>query len=118
MSSPSSPESKSAELKRKLAEFTQQADERERESKPSTCTSDFWIYAENETERNSQRSNGLAGKWMIFRRFPEMDSVWNIIKNAVEEGELGQGAKVATRVGKEGKIRVNTGMLFYFIRWF
>lgn len=90
----SSPESRKSELKRRLAEFTKQADE----FKPSTCTTASWIYAVNETERN----NRLSGKWMIFRQFPDMDTVWNTIRNAVEEGVLGQAAKVATRVGKEG----------------
>ncbi len=55
-----------------------------------------WIYAQRKqgsypepTERN--------GKWLIFLSAQSIDRYWAKIKEAVEQGQLGEQAKVSTR---------------------
>lgn len=57
-----------------------------------------WIFA-----RNSQSSYPTgtknSGKWMIFPHLTEVDIVWTIIEKAIEQGQLGDTAKVALGSG-------------------
>jgi hypothetical protein len=62
---------------------------------PSQEVNDYWIYA--------HRKNGIypkpsekTGKWLIFVNIKDVDEVWGKIKKAIEEGKLGDYAKVAT----------------------
>ena len=35
-----------------------------------------------------------SGKWMVFRKFHDIDDIWNIIAKATVEGTLGTATKV------------------------
>jgi len=72
--------------------------------KPSTCTTDYWIYARNSTSTNNNPLEDNCGKWMIFEPFSRIDEVWDIIKKATEEGKLGHSSKVGTRMDKGRKL--------------
>jgi hypothetical protein len=62
---------------------------------PSKNTRDYWIYAERKTgEYPGHTVRG--GKWLIFISNHNVDRIWVKIGKAVEEGELGGTAKVAT----------------------
>jgi hypothetical protein len=46
------------------------------------------------------RETGVTdGKWMLFPSVDEVDEVWGIVVRAMEKGELGDAAKVATDDG-------------------
>ncbi|KAH0835212.1 hypothetical protein AYO21_09432 [Fonsecaea monophora] len=47
-----------------------------------------------------------AGKWMLFPRDDEVDTVWAVVARGVWDGKLGTGAKVATAKG-EGEMVVD-----------
>ncbi len=65
------------------------------DAKPSEITDVYWIYAmrkKGKYPKATQRS----GKWLIFVDLQNVDEVWAKIKEATEEGKLGDSAKVAT----------------------
>lgn len=55
---------------------------------------EYWLWAHRRvgTYPESVRS----GKWMLFIPDTEINEAWDIIRTAVEEGKLGDTAKVAT----------------------
>jgi hypothetical protein len=67
---------------------------------PSRVVDDYWIDAWDLTgtywKRNGGRVSGRSGKWMIFVNKDEIDKWWEIVKDAVEKGILGDEAKVST----------------------
>jgi hypothetical protein len=65
------------------------------ESKPSVATKDYWLYAERK-KRQVPVPGSKSGKWLVFVRMEEVDGVWAKIRKAVEDGNLGDEAKVAT----------------------
>lgn len=72
---------------------------------PSTCKSEYFIYALNQTTQNNQMGDEKIGKWMIFRPRKTIDDAWETIKKAVTNGLLGHSAKVSTRMDKSGKFK-------------
>jgi hypothetical protein len=62
---------------------------------PSTYTAGFWLWAEREQGDYPQATEN-SGKWLVFVPVADVDHWWATIKHAVEEGRLGQIAKVAT----------------------
>jgi hypothetical protein len=62
---------------------------------PSTCVTAYWLYADRRLG-NYPEHTLHGGKWMIFVPLGEIDRAWETIKRAVERGQLGGSAKVAT----------------------
>jgi len=62
---------------------------------PSKDTDRFWIYAKRMKGEYSDHTV-RGGKWLIFVDPIKLDEVWLKIKKAVEEGLLGNDAKVST----------------------
>jgi hypothetical protein len=65
------------------------------DAKPSEVTDVYWIYAKREKGKYP-KPTPRSGKWLIFVDPENVDEVWAKIKKAVEEGKLGDSAKVAT----------------------
>ena len=65
------------------------------DAKPSEVTDVYWIYAMRKKEKYPN-STPRSGKWLIFVVPENVNEVWAKIKDAVEEGKLGDSAKVAT----------------------
>lgn len=67
----------------------------EREGKPSIVASQSgWIFAHRQ-HGDYPEGTEQDGKWMVFPRTEEVDTVWGAIEEAVSEGLLGDAAKVA-----------------------
>jgi hypothetical protein len=64
-------------------------------AKPSEVTDVYWIYAVRRKGKYP-KPTVKSGKWIIFVNPQNVDEVWTKIKKAVEEGKLGDSAKVAT----------------------
>ena len=64
-------------------------------ARPSEVTVAYWLYAERRVG-DYPISTPRSGKWLLFIPVEQVDGVWNAIKRAVEEGRLGDSAKVAT----------------------
>jgi hypothetical protein len=64
-------------------------------SVPSQNTDEYWLYA---TRKRGQYPTATtkSGKWLVFVPISQVDEVWARIKDATEEGRLGDSAKVAT----------------------
>lgn len=59
-----------------------------------------WIYALRQKDKDKYPADNVnSGKWLIFAPAEEVDEVWAKIKNAVKDGLLGNGAKVASIYG-------------------
>ena len=67
----------------------------ENDERPSTCTEYFWLTAERKVGTYPEHTE-RGGKWLIFVPLAGIDGAWRIIKTAVENGQLGESAKVAT----------------------
>lgn len=65
------------------------------ERRPSQAADEYWIHAERKTG-NYPESTDRSGKWLIFVPLERIDEVWDRIRTAIEEGRLGDSAKVAT----------------------
>ncbi len=65
------------------------------DAKPSEVTDVYWIYAMRKKGKYP-KSTPRSGKWLIFVDPENVNEVWAKIKDAVEEGKLGDSAKVAT----------------------
>ena len=61
---------------------------------PSKTTDASWIYARPPNWESKQ--TGRTGKWMLFPRKEELDTVWSKIAKATEDGLLGIAAKTST----------------------
>lgn len=75
---------------------------------PSQETRDVWIHAFRKT---GEYPNGTerSGKWLIWLSSETIDRYWQKIKEAVEQGKLGDQAKVSTAASarvKQGKPHV------------
>ena len=62
---------------------------------PSEVTNAYWIYATRQKGAYPD-SNENSGKWLVFVHIHNVDSVWEKIKLATENGLLGDSSKVAT----------------------
>lgn len=49
----------------------------------------------------AQETNVVSGKWMLFPTVDRVDAYWSAVVGAVDKGELGPVAKVATSEGDE-----------------
>ena len=65
------------------------------DANPSEVTDVYWIYARR-TKGGYPELTHRSGKWLVFVDKRDVDEVWAKIKKAVEEGKLGNDAKVAT----------------------
>lgn len=82
------------------------------ELKPSTCTSESWLWADNMSSFNNKIPTEKCGKWMIFPSKDTIDENWNILKKATEEGKLGFRSKVSTQKDSRGTKKRQT-ILYY-----
>ena len=63
--------------------------------KPSEVTDSYWLHAERKKGTYPEHlENG--GKWLIFVPLSLLDAVWEKIRRATEEENLGGSAKAAT----------------------
>jgi hypothetical protein len=65
------------------------------EPKPSEVIDIYWLYAERQVGAYPE-ANERCGKWLLFIPVAEIDEAWAKIKQATQEGLLGDSAKVAT----------------------
>jgi len=65
------------------------------DARPSEVTAAYWLYA-NRCVGDYPASTPRSGKWLLFIPVEQINGVWAVIKHAVEEGRLGDSAKVAT----------------------
>jgi len=65
------------------------------EAKPSEVTDVYWIYAVRKKGKYP-KPTPRSGKWLIFVDPENVNEVWVKINKAVEEGKLGDSAKVST----------------------
>jgi hypothetical protein len=63
--------------------------------RPSEVTDSYWLHAERKKGIYPEHSEN-GGKWLIFVPLTLVDAVWERIRYAIEEGNLGGSAKVAT----------------------
>jgi Domain of unknown function (DUF1917) len=64
---------------------------------PSQVTDDYWVYAKRRQGRYP-RATARSGKWLLFIPTEHIDQAWATIKQATEEGRLGDASKVATAI--------------------
>jgi hypothetical protein len=69
---------------------------------PRQETSDVWIHAFRKTGEYPDRID-RSGKWLIWLHAENIDRYWQKIKEAVEQGRLGNGAKVSTAASSQVK---------------
>ena len=65
------------------------------DAKPTEVTDVYWIYATRKKGKYP-KPTPRSGKWLIFVNPENVNEVWKKIKKAVEEGKLGNDAKVST----------------------
>ena len=65
------------------------------DANPSEITQVYWLYAFRKKGQYPKLAS-RSGKWLIFVSPKNVDEVWRKIKKAVEEGRLGNSAKVST----------------------
>ena len=66
------------------------------ESNPTEVTYHAWIYAIRK-QGSYPEPTERSGKWLIFLSAQSIDRYWAKIKEAVEQGQLGEQTKVSTR---------------------
>lgn len=64
-------------------------------ARPSQVTEVYWVEAVRK-KGGYPSPTAKSGKWLIFVKADEVDRVWGKFKKAVENGKLGNRAKVAT----------------------
>ena len=64
--------------------------------RPSQETDAYWLWAQRQQGMYPASSEENVGKWLVFVPTPQVDAAWARIKLAVEQGQLGDTAKVAT----------------------
>ena len=64
--------------------------------KPSQVTEVYWLWARRQRGTYPASSEDKVGKWFVFVPASQVDAAWAIIRRAVENGLLGDTAKVAT----------------------
>jgi hypothetical protein len=65
------------------------------DAKPSEVRDVYWIFAFRKKGKYPEPTS-RSGKWLIYVNPENVDEVWSKIKGAVEEGRLGDSAKVST----------------------
>lgn len=74
---------------------------------------DYWTYAQRKKGRYPEHTS-RGGKWLIFVGSHNGLSVWNKIKNAIEEGSLGSFAK-ASRAKQCSRGKSPNGVICIYI---
>jgi hypothetical protein len=69
---------------------------------PTQETRDPWIFAFRK-QGNYPEHTEQCGKWLIYRSARNIDEYWQRIKQAVEQGQLGNQAKVSTAASQRAK---------------
>ncbi len=67
------------------------------DAQPSQVSAVYWIEAKAPNPNPTPR----AGKWIVPTTVDVVDTLWEKVKQATENGELGYKAKVSTSPGKE-----------------
>jgi len=67
------------------------------DAQPSQVSAVYWIEAKAPNPNPTPR----AGKWIVPTTVDVVDALWEKVKEATENGELGYKAKVSTAPGKE-----------------
>ncbi len=62
---------------------------------PSQITDEYWLYAVR-MRGQYPKATAKSGKWLVFVPVSQVDEVWAKIRDATEDGRLGDSAKVAT----------------------
>lgn len=62
---------------------------------PSEVTNVYWIYAKRKIG-NYPESTIHSGKWLVFISPERLDVTWRKIRDATEDGKLGDESKTAT----------------------
>ncbi len=65
------------------------------ERRPSEVTDDYWLQASRKTGTYPD-DTPRSGKWLVFVKKERLDDLWAQIKQAAEEGRLGDAAKTST----------------------
>jgi hypothetical protein len=65
------------------------------EPMPSQITDEYWLYAVRKRGQYP-KATAKSGKWLLFVPVSRVDEVWAKIREATEDGRLGDSAKVAT----------------------
>jgi hypothetical protein len=65
------------------------------EPMPSQITAEYWLYAVRKRGQYP-KATAKSGKWLVFVPVSRVDEVWAKIREATEDGRLGDSAKVAT----------------------
>ncbi|KAF9428245.1 hypothetical protein BGZ94_003002 [Podila epigama] len=80
---------------------------------PTQITEDYWVRASAPPEMLSKgRPN--PGKWMLFYDKSILDEKWAIVKQMVEQGELGIGAKCSTAKVNPNATNSKTGVIIVY----
>lgn len=74
------------------------------EKNPSNTYDLYWLNVENNKVKSHVTNR--SGKWLLFFNLDQIDNMWKIIKNNVENGNLGPCAKVSTMKNNPNKIKV------------
>jgi hypothetical protein len=64
-------------------------------TKPSQVSEDFWIFAQRRTGGYPPATT-RSGKWLLFVPRDQVDEVWSKVELVLDEGRLGDIAKVST----------------------
>jgi len=78
-----------------LAEGNDPVLQKPKSLKPTEVTNSYWLYAKSKKGGYPEHTEN-GGKWLIFVPIPQVDEVWEKIKQATEDGKLGDYAKVST----------------------
>jgi len=65
-------------------------------NQPSTCLSDFFLYADNPKVKEADIDDTKVGKWLLFENKERIDELWRIVSSETIKGQLGVSAKVST----------------------
>ena len=68
---------------------------------PTKATHCYWLYA-TDNKRNHPKPTKRSGKWLVFCKPNEIDSIWAKVKKSVRAGRLGKTAKCSTKMGFKG----------------
>jgi hypothetical protein len=80
---------------------------------PSNVTDIPWIYIKRK-EGEYPATTPKSGKWLIPLREAKLDEIWPAVKQATEEGKLGQSSMAATAMPKSRATKSGEKMMCVF----
>ena len=83
------------------------------ECRPSEVTKISWLYIKRE-QGEYPETTPKSGKWVIPLRETKLDEIWPAIKQATEEGKLGQSSMAATAKPNPRASKSGEKMIFVF----